>query len=49
MVVIAETSENDVHYLKPAGQGGYGFDAIWADDFHHVIRRFHTGDHEGYF
>ena len=49
VVLIAETSENDVRYLKPVGDGGFGFDAVWADDFHHSLRRYLAGDHEGYY
>jgi maltooligosyltrehalose trehalohydrolase len=29
--------------------GGYGLDAIWADDFHHQIRVALTGEREGYY
>jgi len=49
VVLIAETSENDVRYLQPVGDGGFGFDAVWADDFHHSLRRYLAGDHEGYY
>jgi maltooligosyltrehalose trehalohydrolase len=49
VVLIAETSENDVRYLKPVEDGGFGFDAVWADDFHHSLRRYLAGDHEGYY
>lgn len=49
VVLIAETSENDVRYLQPVEQGGFGLDAVWADDFHHTLRRYLTGDHEGYY
>jgi maltooligosyltrehalose trehalohydrolase len=48
-VLIAETHENDVRYLKPTSEGGFGIDAVWADDFHHVLRRYLVGDHEGYY
>ncbi|HTD76145.1 MAG TPA: alpha-amylase family glycosyl hydrolase, partial [Chloroflexota bacterium] len=48
-VLIAETSENDVRYLKPVDEGGFGLDAVWADDFHHTLRRYLAGDHEGYY
>lgn len=47
VVLIAETSENDVRYLVPAEEGGYGFDAVWADDLYWSLRRYMTGDHEG--
>ena len=33
----------------PAGQGGWGCDAAWADDFHHALRVLLTGDTEGYY
>jgi maltooligosyltrehalose trehalohydrolase len=49
IVLIAETGENDVRYLKSAEEGGYGFDAVYADDFHHSLRRYLAGDHEGYY
>ena len=49
VVLIAETGENDVRYLKSVDEGGYGFDAVYADDFHHAIRRYLAGDHEGYY
>ena len=49
VVLVAETSENDVRYLKPVNQGGFGLDAVWADDFHHSLRRYLAGDHEGYY
>jgi maltooligosyltrehalose trehalohydrolase len=49
VVLIAETHENDVRYLQPVAEGGFGLDAVWADDFHHTLRRFLAGDHEGYF
>jgi maltooligosyltrehalose trehalohydrolase len=49
VVLIAETHENDVRYLQPVQDGGFGFDAVWADDFHHSLRRYLAGDHEGYY
>lgn len=49
VVLIAETSENDVRYLRPVEQGGFGIDAVWADDFHHSLRRYLVGDHEAYY
>lgn len=49
VALIAETHENDVRYLKPVEEGGFGLDAVWADDFHHTLRRYLAGDHEGYY
>jgi maltooligosyltrehalose trehalohydrolase len=48
-VLIAETHEDDVRYVQPVAAGGYGFDAVYADDFHHIVRRYVAGDHEGYY
>lgn len=48
-ILIAETHENDVRYLQSFEQGGFGFDAVWADDFHHTVRRRVAGDVEGYY
>ena len=48
-VLIAETHENDARYLRPVGERGLGIDAVWADDFHHALRRYLAGDHEGYY
>src|SRR5581483_3288914 len=32
----------------PESSGGLGFDAVWADDFHHVVRVGNTHEAEGY-
>ena len=47
--LIAETNENDHRYVEPAEHGGHGFDAVWADDFHHAVRTSIQADHEGYY
>lgn len=46
--LIAESHENDVRYLRPRQAGGFGFDAVWADDFHHAVRTLLLGEREGY-
>ncbi|MGI8926806.1 MAG: malto-oligosyltrehalose trehalohydrolase, partial [Tepidiformaceae bacterium] len=48
-ILIAETDENDVRYLRPPDEGGFGFDAVWADDFHHALRVLLGGAREGYY
>src|SRR5690606_7191887 len=30
--LIAESHENDVRYLRTRDEGGFAFDAVWADD-----------------
>ncbi|MCK5215279.1 MAG: malto-oligosyltrehalose trehalohydrolase [Candidatus Omnitrophica bacterium] len=47
--LIAESDLNDVRVIKPETQGGYGIDAQWCDDFHHVIHTLLTGEDKGYY
>ena len=47
-IAIAEDPRNDVRLITPVKEGGFGFDAVWADDFHHVIRVANTHESEGY-
>ncbi|MGJ5815134.1 malto-oligosyltrehalose trehalohydrolase [Paludibaculum fermentans] len=47
--VIAEDARNLNTILQPVQQGGYGVDAVWADDFHHQVRRALAGDSAGYY
>ncbi len=49
VVLIAESAENDVRYMLPTDQGGFGMDAVYADDFHHALRSYLLGEHEGYY
>ena len=35
--------------MTPLAQGGWGLDALWADDLHHQLRRLTAGDSAGYF
>ena len=46
---IAEDCRNDARMLTPKEAGGMGFDAVWADDFHHITRVAQTREKEGYF
>lgn len=48
-VFIAEDERNERLLVTPQTEGGLGLDAVWADDFHHQVRRLLAGDHEGYF
>lgn len=49
ILLIAEDHRNLNTMLQPLGKGGWGLDGVWADDFHHEMRRFLAGDHEGYY
>lgn len=46
--LIAEDERHEPQLLRPPPDG-YALDLVWADDLHHEIRRFTTGDREGYF
>ncbi|CAN5722573.1 malto-oligosyltrehalose trehalohydrolase [soil metagenome] len=46
---IAEDSRNERKLVTSTAQGGLGFDAVWADDFHHAVRVSHTGEKHAYY
>ncbi len=48
-LAIAEDHRNLAFMVKPESAGGWGLDAVWADDFHHQMRRLLAGDQEGYY
>jgi maltooligosyltrehalose trehalohydrolase len=48
-IVIAEDERNEARLITPESDGGYGLDAVWADDLHHQLRRLTAGDREAYF
>jgi maltooligosyltrehalose trehalohydrolase len=49
LFVVAEDDRNLSRLGVPQSEGGLGLDGLWADDFHHQIRRAVAGDSEGYF
>lgn len=38
LILIAEDERNERLLLLEPAQKGYGFNAVWADDFHHAVR-----------
>jgi len=46
---IAEDPRNDSQLIRLTNLGGNGFDAVWADDFHHAVRVGLTGQRESYY
>jgi maltooligosyltrehalose trehalohydrolase len=48
VIVIAEDERNERKLLRPKPEG-HGLDGVWADDFHHQMRRAFAGDSEGYY
>lgn len=49
LLFIAEDHRNLSAVLQPEREGGWGLDAVWADDFHHQVRKRLAGDRDGYF
>ncbi|MEI7687211.1 MAG: malto-oligosyltrehalose trehalohydrolase [Planctomycetota bacterium] len=49
ILMIAEDYRNWAHIYRPVHDAGWDLDAVWADAFHHHLRRFFTGDHEDYY
>ena len=49
VLVIAESDTNDPRLVRPVVEGGFGLDAVWADDFHHAVHTLLTGEREGYY
>lgn len=47
LVLIAESDANDSRILTRSDRGG--FDAQWADDFHHALHATLTGEQKGYY
>jgi maltooligosyltrehalose trehalohydrolase len=47
--ITAESHDNDRRLVLPAAEGGVGLDAVWADDFHHVLHVRLTGEQRGYY
>ncbi|MGJ9451746.1 malto-oligosyltrehalose trehalohydrolase [Actinotignum sp. GS-2025c] len=49
IALVAESDLNDVRMLRPTRAGGYGMDMQWADDIHHALHVYVTGEHFAYY
>ncbi len=49
ILLIAENEPQDARLVRPPGDGGYGLDALWNDDFHHSAVVALTGRSEAYY
>jgi maltooligosyltrehalose trehalohydrolase len=49
LTLIAESDLNDPRLVTSPQAGGYGLDAQWSDDFHHVLHVALTGEKVGYY
>jgi maltooligosyltrehalose trehalohydrolase len=47
--LILESNRNDPRGVETEKAGGWGFDAVWNDDFHHSLHVLLTGEQEGYY
>jgi len=49
IILAAENDLREAHIARPAERGGYGFDGLWNDDFHHAARVALTGQHGAFY
>lgn len=47
--LIAENDRSDDRLLRPVELGGYGLDAQWSDELHHVLHTLLTDEKFGYY
>ena len=47
--LVAETDLNDPRTVAPTAEGGLGMTAQWADDVHHALHSWLTGEQHGYY
>lgn len=48
LYIVAENEKQEIHLALPKAQKGFGFDAVWNEDFHHASFARLTGRNEGY-
>lgn len=49
LTLIAESDRNQPATVSPTASGGLGMDMQWADDVHHGVHAWITGEREGYY
>ncbi|WP_372593749.1 malto-oligosyltrehalose trehalohydrolase [Actinotalea sp.] len=47
--LVAESDENDARTVQPTAEGGLGMTGQWADDVHHALHAWLTGERHGYY
>lgn len=47
--LIAESDANDIKTVASVDKAGYGLDMQWADDFHHALYTYLSGERNGYY
>lgn len=48
-ILVNENEPQHTHLIRPVGEGGYGLDGLWNDDFHHSAVVALTGRNEAYY
>jgi maltooligosyltrehalose trehalohydrolase len=48
-LLVAESDLDDPKVIRSPDAGGWGFDAQWADGFHHALHARLTGEGDGYY
>ncbi|MGN6507697.1 MAG: malto-oligosyltrehalose trehalohydrolase [Tepidisphaeraceae bacterium] len=49
LYLVAENEPQDTNIARPTAKGGFGFDALWNDDWHHSAMVALTGRSEAYY
>ncbi|MBB5831669.1 malto-oligosyltrehalose trehalohydrolase [Brachybacterium aquaticum] len=49
LTLIAESDRNQPTTVTPTARGGLGMDMQWADDVHHGVHTWISGEHQGYY
>ncbi len=49
VLVVGENEPQSARLLRGEDRGGFGFDMLWSDDFHHSAKVAATGSREGYY
>ena len=49
VAIYGEDHRNLADLVESPERNGWGLDGVWADDFHHVVRRMVAGDAHGYY
>ena len=47
--MVAEDDRNARLILEPMEENGWGFDGVWSDDYHHVMRVSQTGEQQHFY
>jgi maltooligosyltrehalose trehalohydrolase len=49
LFLIAESDRNDPRLVRSRDAGGFGMDAVWADEWHHALHAVLSGERSGYY